>query len=252
MRGGGSGGGGGVEDMEAGPGAWHQVSLLKYGPEGRHANVDRGWPSTSSVARFSGMGLGGADFSLDDALLSYTACDTNLPGGLQAREAARPQGGGAAVAQGGGVRKPAPARGASSLNKEAAARLRACGVADAEGAWEAALASSAGQEALRAWQGVKLAVMREKEEMMEQMRKRAEAVKQRDGAGAKMEISLEDVLAHTMGCAKRDREAESAFVARMEDLAGTLGKEQGAGGRGRTDADGRAKPKPAEPAQANG
>ena len=30
-------------------------------------------------------------FSLDDALLSYTACDTNLPGGLQAREAARPQ-----------------------------------------------------------------------------------------------------------------------------------------------------------------
>ena len=66
---------------------------------------------------------------------------------------------------------------------------------------------------------------------MEQMRKRAEAVKQRDGAGAKMEISLEDVLAHTMGCAKRDREAESAFVARMEDLAGTLGQEQGAGGR---------------------
>ena len=54
-----------------------------------------------------------------------------------------------------------------------------------------------------------------------------------------------------MGCAKRDREAESAFVARMEDLAGTLGKEQGAGGRGRTDADGRAKPKPAEPVQAN-
>lgn len=43
-------------------------SLLKYGPPGRHANVDPSWTPRYGISRLTE--------------LSYTVCDTNLTGGL--------------------------------------------------------------------------------------------------------------------------------------------------------------------------
>ena len=50
-------------------------SLLKFGPPGRHANVDSSWMQRYGISRV--------------AELSYTACDTNWPGGLAGRSRPR-------------------------------------------------------------------------------------------------------------------------------------------------------------------